>query len=647
MLTSGGLQDRNLGAIVQLTRALGNACIDNEANVNVCLAFDGLLKSSLTLLSHKETFRFGCGILVNVTVENEAAQSLLAEADALFVVWRCLNDGVTEDCSEKINACSLIGNIVESDLGSIKFCSVDGEQKSLMGKIVQALVDNPNGELQYALTTILESACEKPTFQTALVSQVKAFSGLLDLIELNLHPLSHAMSRIIAAVSLHDEVMEILLDDDETVLRLRRWLSAGGEDKRYSEIRMNAALCLGNLARSDHSCERLVFSMEIARPLLAVAEDDLNFIEYAIASKSDLKVQVQSLFAVLGAFRNLSCAPRCKSFLGEIGLVGYLSRVVETPGIKVLYQVCAVIAKNLCFPDCFANALRVCVLPDLTANAGRPLLSSLMEFVKGATGENDLGLRTESARTVLNIIKLAYTAEPTTQSTLIDALTKNEALFAVLQLLTGKVVQIAETASKVEEPWTHHHVSFEQILSDGQTFPTLQKDALVAALLYCAMDKRVAAALCAWAPVYISLLYYIISGKSVDCGEIFGLKSHKLLQEKPSLTGEAAKAVRQPVEYTLPTKMLAVLLLQKLCSTSVDLSRSLQQSLLKLISATRNTTLLECSSSSTDLAAVNDDYISNVDKATKESLVIELDKLGVALAANNENVAGEVDSEIF
>ena len=78
-------------------------------------------------------------------------------------------------------------------------------------------------------------------------------------------------------------------------------------------IRMNGALSIGNLARSDETCVELARTYDVASPMIELLRLELE--RWQNCTKiEERKSMIKVIHAVIGAFKNLSLPCTCSIF---------------------------------------------------------------------------------------------------------------------------------------------------------------------------------------------------------------------------------------------------------------------------------------------------------------------------------------------
>lgn len=114
------------------------------------------------------------------------------------------------------------------------------------------------------------------------------------------------LNQVLSDVSALPEFKEVVPVVSPFSSSLRRWLSSP-----QLQLQVCACIILGNLARSDASCEEFVHTCAVHKPLVAV-----------LTNASD----PQLLHAALGFLKNLALPPKNKELIGDTGIFDILPR---------------------------------------------------------------------------------------------------------------------------------------------------------------------------------------------------------------------------------------------------------------------------------------------------------------------------------
>ncbi|XP_072038162.1 rap1 GTPase-GDP dissociation stimulator 1-B-like [Amphiura filiformis] len=309
---------------IQTCRALGNICCDYD-EARLAISQCGGLKTLINLLktrlvtvdkgSPNERLRtVACGFLMNLTYGNGPLQTEAVSLDVVELIVRYL-----QSCSDDVVFCGKLimcaGNMSDQDCNKVAFeetgiCEIltrglgsvtDAEQLEMILEVISSLAENDAMKLEFAKADLVET----------LLKVVDKYAGS-----------NRGAAR--GRVSLSDEEFDVekvstdivilLLTGDESM----RYLFQNGEGKLFMLVltdwlsspsplyKISAALALGNFARSDEHCIKLV-ELGIVGPLLKLIRKDDN-------AEEDF-VDMRLGHAVLSALRNLAISKVNKPLL--------------------------------------------------------------------------------------------------------------------------------------------------------------------------------------------------------------------------------------------------------------------------------------------------------------------------------------------
>ncbi|KAJ3286654.1 Rap1 GTPase-GDP dissociation stimulator 1 [Borealophlyctis nickersoniae] len=373
-------------------------------------------------------------------------------------------------------------------------------------------------EILEALTIVLETIAENDNVQRSIVS-----SDLLDILldfvdhrptfqpspdtleedQSTYHDIRKTVSRIVTLVTMNDANMADMPQKPEIINRFKKWMTSGlttGNEAEEDEIRMSGALCIGNLARSDETCTALVHRHGVAQDLLDLLKLEIGRVR-ASGVREETKSTVKVLHAVIGALKNLSLAAPDRAILGSLGTVGPVAELLEIEGVKPVQYGCVGILKNLCAGFNEANAYRVITGQEPPSDhvdlakmeapaslAGTPL-GKLISLIWTSTGDNDTGIRNEGGRVIVNISRTCHRAKALHFT---KAIVEANAIAPLIQIITGALLTkgrpgaspaTADSSADNVEEGDDHHVHFDSVPLDGQVFPVVQNEGIVALIL--------------------------------------------------------------------------------------------------------------------------------------------------------------------
>ncbi|KAJ3068209.1 Rap1 GTPase-GDP dissociation stimulator 1 [Podochytrium sp. JEL0797] len=544
---------------INILRALGNMCYDNEDNRDALLLVDNAIPSIVECLtrvqdsSHLRLLTIACGALLNISMDNESVQLEVISHSGPHRLIHLMNIATSPDTQAQFGSLAAtsiatLANLLEVEPGIKSFLAVDGLASIFRVLQKQHAVltraDVQKDEYVAALEVLepiaaaLELLGENDTVQRNIVIQ-DLLNVLLDFVDHRptyVLPISEDLdeddedevpkyteirkriSRIVTLVTMNDANMTEIPTHPLLMTRFKQWLTLGVSSphpaslQEEDEIRMSAALCIGNLARSDDACNVLVGKHEVAPALLALLEMEVERVKKGSAGMAEgdvkgvgeVKSCVKVIHAVVGAFKNLSIAVADRKTLGAIGVINPIAKLLDLDVLKPVHFQCIGVLKNLCAGSNELNAYRIITgleppagetkvskLPTDGTSAlviqSKTPLNKLVKYIWKATGDNLTGVRNEGGRVIVNLVRTCHLAGA---PQLIKLILDSNGVTPLIQIVTGALLtRVAQGDSQggqapgESQPELHHHVHFDAVPSDGQVFPVVQNEGLVALIL--------------------------------------------------------------------------------------------------------------------------------------------------------------------
>ncbi|KAJ1956191.1 hypothetical protein IWQ62_005360, partial [Dispira parvispora] len=247
------------------------------------------------------------------------------------------------------------------------------------------------------------------------------------------------ISEILISITSEDQLMNDLFDSNALDL-FQKWLSARPSDlmaairrvpgapapsdehslsQRLDQLQGYAALCIGNLSRSDAHCIKLAEIPGLMDSLVQVIQHTKNY---------------QTQHALTGLLRNLAIPAPNKRIIGQTNLIPVVARLLDTKLGPLQVNVIAIL-KSLVTGDQLANALRM--IQPLDASTMPSLVHSVKLAASTVTGvtlegshfdNTPLGLllqvlqekqlervHCEGSRVIVNLIKIDFASGPDTK----------------------------------------------------------------------------------------------------------------------------------------------------------------------------------------------------------------------------------------
>ncbi|TPX71475.1 hypothetical protein SpCBS45565_g01105 [Spizellomyces sp. 'palustris'] len=598
-----GVQEDTLDddLVIQSLRALANLCYDHDGNRERVLEVEDGIPEIVACLNspNKRVMITTCGALTNITMDNEPVQIEALNAHVLSPLLKALQANIDEPFEQGAKGAVSTAVIRVMKTGIQELLAADGLSPllRLLKYKHEKVLHRTSAGTRYesavdvldALTTVLESIGENDTIQRTIVSQ-DLLDILLDFVDRRPEGVAVAkagedlatyteirktVSRIVTLVTMNDANMVDLPKKREIIDRFKQWMTNGFaplDAAEEDEIRMSGALCIGNLARSDETCVALVQEHDVARALLNLLALEVSRVKQ---SGTELKSTVKVLHAVMGSLKNLSLAAANRPIMGAMGVIPKVADLLEIPNIKPVQYGATGVLKNLCSGDNEANVYRIisgqeppagtnlsqCSVP----SAGRKTpMGKVITLVWTATGDNDTGIRNEGGRLLVNLIRACHRGRaPHLLKTIVDA----NAIPPLIQIITGALLTRSRTSSDegTDVPEDEHHVHFDAMPLEGQVFPMVQNEGIVALILVADAYPEAIPRITRYSTSLIPTLIDILRSG------IQGIETAKDAQE---------------YEYADEAKANVCVLLQSLISRDDDFANRLKQTPLKEILTT-------------------------------------------------------------
>ncbi|XP_018364386.1 PREDICTED: rap1 GTPase-GDP dissociation stimulator 1-B [Trachymyrmex cornetzi] len=325
------LKEEDIDILTQTSRALGNICYENETGKNLVTEQDGL-KVILALLrkgialGNVEGASFlrnvAAGVLLNFLVDQEMLYRKALEEDMVPIICSILEeDGINGDESAVQ---------VLLTLGILNDVNIVFLNERLTRVLVDILASDTSSELSEMCLEILHGQAEDENAKL-LLAKAGVCELLLKLLEKHSPQCTDEETRSILKVTCNlivliltgDDSMNFLYDDGKGPVyrKLIEWLESVDED-----LQITAVLAMGNVARTDIHCKRMV-EQGIHRKLLKILERNGN-------KSGDIRCQ----HALLSALRNLVIPADNKSLILADGLIDVLYPMLEIPTYPVVFK---------------------------------------------------------------------------------------------------------------------------------------------------------------------------------------------------------------------------------------------------------------------------------------------------------------------
>ncbi|KAG0053823.1 hypothetical protein BGZ83_000367 [Gryganskiella cystojenkinii] len=399
---------------IQAMRALANACVDHEANRLILLkenAFNTIIEV-LRESTHPEPIKNACGALLNTTMSCEPAQTKAVELGAVQQLLKVLQskDIETNEVSMTI-AARVTAFLCELDTG-IQAVIKNSGIKTLI-QLLEKTCEDVEGymDITDAVTDILRPVAAKDSAQIAIF-QEGLLTPLLNILEhagtsdegktkeeaeedgKKFAAIKADLIETVVSVTLADANMVPIFNNKEIMSRFLEWLDIADRE----DLQTCAALCLGNVARSDEHCVSLVHEYQAVEPLIHV-----------VRKATDLKAS----HAATGVLRNLALPERNREDMGNAGVIQACFPLLKKDNALPLQSNIVGILKRLCTNDGY-NSIRVISGREpfetlsSTPNSEEELETPLSTLVELIDRTDDFALKSEGTRTLCNLIKVTW-----------------------------------------------------------------------------------------------------------------------------------------------------------------------------------------------------------------------------------------------
>ncbi|KAI8598532.1 armadillo-type protein [Dissophora ornata] len=308
-------------------------------------------------------------------------------------------------------ASRVMENLSEIDKGAqsvVKFNGIKTIVQLLQktAKDVEAYMD-----LMDALTDILRAVTSKESAQV-VIQKEGLLPPLLDILEdagtsdegkteeerkeddKKIGETKAALVEVVVSSTLADANMVPFFNNKEIMERFLSWLNLADRE----DLQTCAALCLGNVARSDQHCVKLVHEYHAVEPLIHV-----------VRKATDLKAS----HAATGVLRNLALPEANREVMGDSGVIQACFPLLKKDNALPLQANIVGILKRLC-TNSGHNTIRVISGREpfetlsSTQNAEGDFETPLSTLVDLIGRTDDFPLKSEGTRTLCNLIKVVW-----------------------------------------------------------------------------------------------------------------------------------------------------------------------------------------------------------------------------------------------
>ncbi|KAI8323762.1 hypothetical protein GQ54DRAFT_296585 [Martensiomyces pterosporus] len=271
-----------------------------------------------------------------------------------------------------------------------------------------------------------------------------------------------AVTQVVVAISGEDDALEALFENQQlinrllTILTTDRGTSDDSRSQRLDGMAAAAALCLGNLARTDEHCTRLVAE----HPALV-----RTLIHEWFSSRA---ANVRTRHAASGLLKNLCLPPANKQKMVGFGLVAVAAQSIDTAVVPVQANAIGILRHLSNGAPAAETVLQLVERP-----TGRKAcaLADLLQVVKGTDVD---AIRCEGTRLVANIIKRVYLQR---EQGVVRSADARKMLERAGEILDSEAFDLVTPLIRL-------------IILDGQKHPLLQQESLIALTILASTNRE-------------------------------------------------------------------------------------------------------------------------------------------------------------
>ncbi|KAJ2741839.1 hypothetical protein GGI20_004912 [Coemansia sp. BCRC 34301] len=314
--------------LTQLLRCIGNLCADNNTARTQLLECGGVAGISrvLSASGSESLVRAAFGAALNVCLDHGECTAAMLGSGALHTYLQGLMEAPR---SVWPVLCAGLDNLCEHE-DALPLFEANSEYMALVLSAMQALMRDEDSDLvRGVLRTLVWILCEvveKSAGVRRQLGNAHDVLGMFDILEYYLRRVEEkenhyadAVTNAIVAVSGEDDALTELFGSEPLMRRLALILSSGESDGLLTA----AALCVGNLARTDSHCTQLL-------------ADHPAMIRGLITDRLiPRSVNVRLRHAASGLLKNLCLAQANRQPLAEWGLVSAASSHITSAVVPV------------------------------------------------------------------------------------------------------------------------------------------------------------------------------------------------------------------------------------------------------------------------------------------------------------------------
>ncbi|KAL4888546.1 armadillo-type protein [Aspergillus ambiguus] len=318
-------------------RLVGNSCADTDENRAIVVK-DNYTAAIMRQLLNPELVKVVIPVIYNLCIDNEPAQSQVAANKIVYIILKLLKDGAFEDNDTLMTfAYELMELVAEQEKG------IEQSPTGTLSLLIDLALDKeatPSISQFSTIVTCLAAYLDHKRFQDICISN--HLNDILSVLQRSLaigadqpsqediqalSQLRLKLNQTLAEVSASPLFADIYPVGSPLSHTLKTWLTS-----TQDHLQICACVMLGNLARSDEVCARMVHDLHIHKDLIHI----LN---------SDARGAV--LHAALGFLKNLAIAGDNKLALGAADIIPAIARLWSYETIPEVQFAATTIARQL------------------------------------------------------------------------------------------------------------------------------------------------------------------------------------------------------------------------------------------------------------------------------------------------------------
>ncbi|OGM40642.1 GTP-binding protein [Aspergillus bombycis] len=384
-------EDVGTGLLLHALRLIGNSCADTDENRTIVVK-GNYISAIIQHLLNPELIQIVIPVIYNICIDFEPAQSQLASSKIVYIFLKLLREDSFKDNE---NLLDFIYELIELtteqeqgielspdetisllvDLAAHKNVAHTASRFSCIATCSMAYLDNKRFQdiciTKYMVADILSMLSKSLNFDTEWPST----DDIQVLAQVQLR-----INQTLAEISGAPLFAEYYPLGSDLSRMLRSWLQ-----RTEDQLQICSCVMLGNLARSDETCQAMVRDLNIHRDLISIVTSD---------------ARGAVLHAALGFLKNLAIAGDNRLYLGQAGIIPAVSRLWEYETVPQVQFAATSIVRQVIIAS-FENVSHLLEISPGDEHHGTYLSQLLSLFEK----TDSTPIRTEIGRIIASICR--------------------------------------------------------------------------------------------------------------------------------------------------------------------------------------------------------------------------------------------------